>query len=187
MVRLSAFDELLAPAHEAAVTLDATLLGADGESLFERSFAARRPIAADDPKAVADALGEALTDTTGQARRCRGGGTSGAPALSRFGSLRLPIRAPMRRFTPLVLALALYAVPRGASAGEVRTTPGAESGVRVEIETESDATLLQRAAKAGDIGSRAADPVPRRGGRPRGPRRLDAAHARGRQRPARGA
>ena len=65
-VRLSAFDELLAPAHEAAVTLDATLLGADGEALFQRSFAARRPIASDDPKAVADALGEALTDTTGQ-------------------------------------------------------------------------------------------------------------------------
>jgi ABC-type uncharacterized transport system auxiliary subunit len=66
VVRLSAFDELLAPAHEAAVTLDATLLGVDGESLFERSFAARRPIASDDPKAVADALGEALTDTSGQ-------------------------------------------------------------------------------------------------------------------------
>lgn len=65
-VRLSAFDELLAPAHEAAVTLDATLLGADGESLFQRSFAARRPIGGDDPKAVADALGEALTDTAGQ-------------------------------------------------------------------------------------------------------------------------
>ena len=48
------------------MTLDATLLGADGESLFQRSFAARRPIAGDDPKAVADALGEALTDTTGQ-------------------------------------------------------------------------------------------------------------------------
>ena len=66
VVRLAAFDELLAPAHEAAVTLDATLLGEDGESLFERSFAARRPIASDDPKQVADALGEALTDTSGQ-------------------------------------------------------------------------------------------------------------------------
>src|SRR5258705_7233814 len=57
----------------------------------------------------------------------------------------------MRCITPLVLALALYAVPRGASAGDVRTTPGAESGVRIEIDTETDATLLQRAAKSGDI------------------------------------
>ena len=66
VVRLSQFDELLAPAHEAAVTLDATLLGGDREVLVERSFSARRPIAGDDPAAVADALGAALTDATGQ-------------------------------------------------------------------------------------------------------------------------
>ena len=66
LVRLSAFDEVLAPAHEGVVTLDVTLLGPDRESLFERSFSARAPIASDDPKAVADALGVALTDATRQ-------------------------------------------------------------------------------------------------------------------------
>ena len=66
LVRLTAFDEVLAPAHEAAVGFDVTLLGADRESLFERSFAARTPIESDEPKAVADALGAALTDATRQ-------------------------------------------------------------------------------------------------------------------------
>jgi ABC-type uncharacterized transport system auxiliary subunit len=63
-VRLTAFDEVLAPAHEASVGLDVTLLGADRESIFERSFAASTPITSDDPKVVADALGAALTEAT---------------------------------------------------------------------------------------------------------------------------
>ena len=66
VVRLSEFDELLAPSHEAAVTLDATLLGPDRQTLFERSFSARKPIAGDDPSAVAGAFGEALTDASAQ-------------------------------------------------------------------------------------------------------------------------
>jgi ABC-type uncharacterized transport system auxiliary subunit len=66
VVRLTAFDEVLAPAHAASVALDVTLLGANRESLFERSFAAQAPIASDEPKAVADALGAALTDATRQ-------------------------------------------------------------------------------------------------------------------------
>ena len=65
-VRLSEFDEVLAPSHEAAVTLDATLLGPDRQALFERGFSARHPIGSDDPSAVADALGAALTDATSQ-------------------------------------------------------------------------------------------------------------------------
>lgn len=66
VVRLSEFDELLAPSHEASVTLDATLLGPDRETLFEKSFSAKKPIAGDDPAAVASAFGEALTDVSGQ-------------------------------------------------------------------------------------------------------------------------
>lgn len=66
LVRLQAFDELLAPAHEALVTLDVTLLGADREALLERSVSTRKPIGGDDPAQVADALGEALADATGQ-------------------------------------------------------------------------------------------------------------------------
>jgi ABC-type uncharacterized transport system auxiliary subunit len=61
---LESFDELLAPAHEALVSLDVVLSDPKGVTLLERSFEARKPIAGDDPKAVADALGEALSEAS---------------------------------------------------------------------------------------------------------------------------
>jgi ABC-type uncharacterized transport system auxiliary subunit len=57
---LEAFDELLAPAHEAAVALDVVLTDPKGGTLIDRTFEARRPIASSDPEEVADALGAAL-------------------------------------------------------------------------------------------------------------------------------
>ena len=58
--KLTAFDELLSPTHEAWVGLDVMVVGSDRRVVFERSFNVKRPIPSDDPKAVADALGEAL-------------------------------------------------------------------------------------------------------------------------------
>ncbi|HTO06544.1 MAG TPA: ABC-type transport auxiliary lipoprotein family protein [Myxococcota bacterium] len=63
---LEAFDELLAPAHEAAVALDVVLTNAKGETLIDRTFEARKPISGGDPKDVADALGAALAEVVGQ-------------------------------------------------------------------------------------------------------------------------
>ncbi len=57
---LEAFDELLAPAHEAAVTLAIVLTDPKRGTLLDRTIEVRRPIASDDPKAIADALGDAL-------------------------------------------------------------------------------------------------------------------------------
>jgi ABC-type uncharacterized transport system auxiliary subunit len=58
---LEAFDELLGPTHEALVTLAVVLSDPSRGTLVDRTIEVRRPIASDDPKAVADALGEALT------------------------------------------------------------------------------------------------------------------------------
>jgi len=58
--RLDAFDELLAPAHEASVSLGIVVTDPIRGTLVDRTFEVRRPIAGDDPGAVADALGEAL-------------------------------------------------------------------------------------------------------------------------------
>lgn len=58
---LEAFDEVLAPAHEAAVALGVVLTDPKLGTLVDRTIEVRRPIASDDPGAVADALGEALT------------------------------------------------------------------------------------------------------------------------------
>lgn len=63
---LDAFDELLSPAHEAAVELDVVLTDPKLGTLVDRSFEVRRPIASDDPAAVADALGEALAEAAAQ-------------------------------------------------------------------------------------------------------------------------
>jgi ABC-type uncharacterized transport system auxiliary subunit len=63
---LEAFDELLGPAHEAAVALDVVLTDARGGTLIDRTFEARRPIASDDPKEVADALGAALAQVVSE-------------------------------------------------------------------------------------------------------------------------
>lgn len=63
---LEAFDELLAPAHEAAVALDVVLTDSKGGTLLDRTFEARKPIASDDPKEVADALGAALAQVVSE-------------------------------------------------------------------------------------------------------------------------
>jgi ABC-type uncharacterized transport system auxiliary subunit len=63
---LEAFDELLAPAHEAAVALDVVLTDSKGGTLLDRTFEARKPIAGDDPKEVADALGAALAQVVSE-------------------------------------------------------------------------------------------------------------------------
>ncbi|MFI5316929.1 MAG: ABC-type transport auxiliary lipoprotein family protein [Myxococcota bacterium] len=63
---LDAFDELLAPAHEASVALDIVLTDPKLGTLLDRTIEVRRPIASDDPKAIADALGDALAAAAGQ-------------------------------------------------------------------------------------------------------------------------
>ena len=57
---LAAFDELLEPAHEAAVALGVVLIDPKLGTLLDRTFEVRRPLSGDEPKAIADALGEAL-------------------------------------------------------------------------------------------------------------------------------
>ena len=59
---LEAFDELLGPAHEAAVALDVLLTDPQSGTLIDRTFEVRKPIAGEDPKDVADALGAALSE-----------------------------------------------------------------------------------------------------------------------------
>jgi ABC-type uncharacterized transport system auxiliary subunit len=63
---LDAFEELLVPAHEAAVALGVVLTDPKGQTLLDRSFEVRKPIAGNDPKDVADALGAALADAVSQ-------------------------------------------------------------------------------------------------------------------------
>jgi ABC-type uncharacterized transport system auxiliary subunit len=65
-VSLEAFDEVLAPAHEGAVRLDVVLSDPKSGTLLDRSFEVRKPIASDDPRQVADALGAALAEATTQ-------------------------------------------------------------------------------------------------------------------------
>lgn len=65
-VNLGSFDELLAPKHEAAVELDIVLSDPRLGTLVDRTIEARRPIASDDPSAIADALGAALADAAAQ-------------------------------------------------------------------------------------------------------------------------
>ena len=57
---LEAFEERLAPSHEAVVELDVRMLDGRRATIFDRSFQVSRPIAGDDPEAIADALGDAL-------------------------------------------------------------------------------------------------------------------------------
>src|SRR5262249_21833195 len=61
-VAVSAFDEVLAPAHAAVVEGPASLHEPHGRVLPERPFVAAVPIAGDDPAAMAHAMGEALDD-----------------------------------------------------------------------------------------------------------------------------
>jgi uncharacterized lipoprotein YmbA len=59
-VYVSAFDELLAPVHAAAVELTASLRDERRALLFEQRFATREPIAGRDLTAVPQAMGRAL-------------------------------------------------------------------------------------------------------------------------------
>jgi len=66
VVSVDAFDELLAPAHEASVVLSAELVDGQSATLLDHSYEVRKPIAGDDPRQVADALGAALDDAVRQ-------------------------------------------------------------------------------------------------------------------------
>ncbi|HZP43400.1 MAG TPA: ABC-type transport auxiliary lipoprotein family protein [Candidatus Binatia bacterium] len=66
-VELLAFDEALAPAHEAVVSVQVRLATPDRRVLLEQVFTARRPIAGADPAAVARAMGGALDAAVAEA------------------------------------------------------------------------------------------------------------------------
>ena len=61
-LELVAFDDVLAPTHEAAVEIIAALRDAEQAAIFERSFVARRAVADADPGSVARAMGAALDE-----------------------------------------------------------------------------------------------------------------------------
>lgn len=65
-LELVSFDEVLAPTHEADVEVLVLLRGSDQETIFDRSFSARRPITGAEPSAVARAMGAALDDVVAQ-------------------------------------------------------------------------------------------------------------------------
>ena len=58
---LESFEERLEPSHEAVVELDVHVLDGRRATILDKSFEVARPIAGDDPEAIADALGDALT------------------------------------------------------------------------------------------------------------------------------
>jgi ABC-type uncharacterized transport system auxiliary subunit len=64
-LELISFDEILAPAHAADVTVVASLRDAE-HTLFERSFTAQRAIADPDPASAARAMGAALDEVVRQ-------------------------------------------------------------------------------------------------------------------------
>jgi len=66
---VTAFDEVVDPAHVADVAADVVLTRADGRRLLERGFSAESPIADDDPRSLARAVGAALDDVSGQVAR----------------------------------------------------------------------------------------------------------------------
>ena len=59
-VEVTAFDEVLAPAHAAAVEMAVSLRDPSGRLLLDRPFGAQTPIADDDPATTARAMGGAL-------------------------------------------------------------------------------------------------------------------------------
>jgi ABC-type uncharacterized transport system auxiliary subunit len=61
-LELIAFDEVLAPTHEADVEVVASLRDADQAAIFERAFVARRAVPDADPASVARAMGGALDE-----------------------------------------------------------------------------------------------------------------------------
>ena len=59
-VEVTAFDEVLTPAHQAVVEATASLRDAHDQLVLEREFTAETPIESDDPAAMARAMGDAL-------------------------------------------------------------------------------------------------------------------------------
>jgi len=65
-VEVLAFDDVLAPQHEANVALAVALEDRTGAVHFRRTFAARVAVASDEPAALAKAMGEALDQAVAQ-------------------------------------------------------------------------------------------------------------------------
>ena len=65
-LELISFDEILAPAHAADVTVVASLRDAEQRPVFERAFTAQRAIADADPASTARAMGAALDEVVQQ-------------------------------------------------------------------------------------------------------------------------
>ncbi len=65
-LELVAFDEILAPTHEAGVEIVAALQSPGGSAIFQRDFRAQRPIADAQPGSAARAMGLALDDVVVQ-------------------------------------------------------------------------------------------------------------------------
>ncbi len=63
-VEVRAFDEVLAPAHTATVSLAASLRDGAGGRLLDDTFTADAPITGDDPATMAQAMGRALDEAT---------------------------------------------------------------------------------------------------------------------------
>lgn len=59
-LELVSFDEILAPAHAAEVSVVASLRDGEQRTLFERTFSVERPVDGDDAAATARAMGAAL-------------------------------------------------------------------------------------------------------------------------------
>jgi ABC-type uncharacterized transport system auxiliary subunit len=63
-VEVVAFEEVLAPAHTAAVALETSLRDPRRGRLLDRTFTATAPIDRDDPETMAKAMGRALHEAT---------------------------------------------------------------------------------------------------------------------------
>jgi ABC-type uncharacterized transport system auxiliary subunit len=64
-----AFDEVLAPQHVANVAIGVSLADANGHRILERTFSVDAPIADENPRSLAHAIGAALDDVTAQVAR----------------------------------------------------------------------------------------------------------------------
>jgi ABC-type uncharacterized transport system auxiliary subunit len=72
-VEVLAFDEVWAPAREAAVSLAVTLVDPDGRRSLDRTFDAAAPIADPSPAATAIAMGQALDEVASAVASAVGG------------------------------------------------------------------------------------------------------------------
>ena len=91
-VEVLAFDEILAPKHEASVVLAVTLR--DGEhTRLDRTYAARAAITTDDGAGTAQAMGKALDDVTKHV-------AEGVATALRTGASETPARRPPRTPAP---------------------------------------------------------------------------------------